>query len=89
MASFINTYTQKDKIIHMLVCSVITLYSYCIISQFVPKRTALPSSALISLIIGAIKEIIDGLTGKGTSSAKDFIADCIGTIITVIPLIFI
>ena len=89
MADFIKTYTEKDKLIHMIVCAAVTLYCYCILHTFLPKWYALPASALVSLIIGALKEIFDHTTGKGVSSVKDFIADCIGTVGVILPLIFI
>ena len=89
MGELIETYTQKDKIIHAFGCSALTLYLYVVLHLFLTKWIALPTAAVITIIIGALKEYADSKNDKHVSSKKDFIADLFGVIVTVIPLIFI
>lgn len=89
MGELIETYTQKDKIIHAFICSVLTLYMYVVLHIFLNKWIALSVAAIVTIIVGALKEYADSKSDKHVSSKKDFIADLFGVIVTVIPLIFI
>lgn len=89
MGELIETYMQKDKIVHAFVCAMITLYLYVVLHLFLNKWIALPIAALITAIIGALKEYADSKSNKHVASKKDFVADIFGIIVTVIPLIFI
>lgn len=88
MGELFETYTQRDKIIHAFVCSVITLYVYVVLHIIITKWIALPIAAVITAVLGALKEYADSKNDKHVSSKKDFVADLFGIIITVIPLIF-
>ena len=89
MANFIQTYTEKDKLKHIIVESMITLYCYCILHLFLAKPISLLLAALTALIIGLLKEFADSKNDKHVASRKDLNADVIGILITTIPLIFI
>lgn len=89
MANFIETYTEKDKLKHIIVESAITLYCYCGLHFFMNKYVAILISVLVAVLVGLFKEIADSKNDKHVASKKDFTADLIGVVITVIPLIFI
>lgn len=91
MASkFIEIFTAKDKLLHILVCAEIMLCFSCVTLAFTPKWYALPASALATLLIGVCKEIFDKKhSDKHVASVKDIIADVIGILLVFIPLIFI
>lgn len=89
MGELIETYTQKDKLMHMLISAMLTLYIYVVLHLFVSKAIALATAVVVTIFIGGLKEHLDSKSDKHVSSKKDFAADVFGVIITAIPLIFI
>ncbi len=76
-----DSWFAKDKIDHFTTSALLTGFSYyfaykeCSFSEEHSKYSAVS----FSITTGALKEIYDKVSGKGTPSWKDFAADILGT----------
>lgn len=74
MKAFIsNLLPERDKLMHMILCSYIYLFT----AAFVQSWIAL----CVSLAIAILIEIIDKVSGEGTPETKDFFWGAIGALI--------
>lgn len=88
MKDFFNS---KDKLQHMLLSAVIVVV-FKVIAELVNPFGGVVNTAfagLLTLVVGATKELVDYFTKTHVSSWKDFLADIIGLLSTMIPLMFI
>lgn len=78
----------QDKAHHFMASAFLTGFSnYALRQEFdQPQGTANTVSVGLVLSIGIAKEIYDGLSGKGTPSFKDIIADAAGIAVGVLIL---
>lgn len=73
---------QKDKWMHFGVSTVLAAAIKLFASIFIPSYLYLFSIAfLVTVVIGAMKEIYDKRTGKGSPELSDFVADVLGAIV--------
>ena len=78
MKQFIsNLLPQRDKLMHMLLCT----YIYEFASQFVAAWIAL----IIALVAAIVVELWDKVSGKGTPELKDVYWGAIGALV---PFVF-
>ncbi|MBN1480394.1 hypothetical protein EH223_20300 [candidate division KSB1 bacterium] len=75
-----ETWFAQDKVHHFMVSAFLTGLSYYACKQefdFSEEKTSVASISF-SLSLGIAKEVYDGVSGKGTPSFKDVIADVAG-----------
>lgn len=86
-----DLFNSPDKLQHMLLSAVLVVIFKAIAELVNPFGGAINTlfAGLLTLVIGATKEIVDHFTKTRVSSWRDFLADTIGTVSTVIPLMFI
>lgn len=87
----VDLFKQVDKLQHMLLCAVLVVWIKTILELFNPYGGLLNtvSAGLLVLLIAGTKELVDYFTKKGVASWKDFYADMIGIISTVLPLMLL
>ena len=71
---------KKDKILHIGISFFLCTFLSLLLNTFFTPFSALFLASVITLGIGAIKEVGDYITKNGTADAKDFIADLVGCI---------
>ena len=79
-SSFHDQMFAPDKGHHLMASAFLAGFSfYALRQEFDASESAANSGAIgLSLSIGIAKEIYDGVSGKGTPSFKDIIADAAG-----------
>ena len=78
-----------DRVLHILFSIVITLFAYTVTQFFCSKWWSILLALGTGLIIGGFKELYDALAPNHSADIKDFVADCIGILIALIPLMII
>lgn len=70
----------QDKAHHFMSSAFLTGFSYYVMKQELDQthEAATLSAVSFSFTIGLAKEIYDGVSGKGTPSFKDIVADVAG-----------
>ena len=75
-----DRWQAPDKYSHMTISAFLTAGQFFVLHEQmrVSERRALSIAVTTTAAIGIAKEIYDGVSGKGTPSFKDLIADCVG-----------
>ena len=86
--SFHDQWFSQDKAHHFMVSAFLTGFSYYTFKQEFghSEESTTIAAVSVSLSIGIGKEIYDGVSGKGTPSFKDIVADAAGVAVGILIL---
>jgi hypothetical protein len=84
----VDSVTTKDKLMHY-VFSQLLFVAILVTATAMGMSNALLGSAIATFLVGVAIEVLDAKTGRGTAELADIIANAVGILTAVLPILIV